>query len=239
MTTNKETLDEMPRFARRKPKPKLEDDSYEHWFGDFREKVWVRRSLVSGDKDGLDRMTLANISVYGREGNRSQPFHDAAQKGYKAYQEKGLVRKDALWEFAKDWLLTGDVDDASLEGTKMKVTQEMLEKLIQEEIEEAFLDRFKFKKKDNDIKPHSELGLGDEALDLNKAFEKIADLESKIDMLLSQHAEGGVGVDESTEAAPEEETDAEAFIKKTMGLGADDNETVKLVLKNLKRITGG
>ena len=64
-------------------------------------------------------------------------------------------------------------------------------------------------------------------------------MESKIDMLLSQHAEGGVGVDESTEAAPEEETDAEAFIKKTMGLGADDDETVKLVLKNLKRITGG
>ena len=197
MTTNRKTLDEMPRFARRKPKPKLEDDSYEHWFGDFREKVWARRSLVRGNKDGLDRMTLANISVYGREGNRSQPFHDAAQKGYKAYQEKGLVRKDALWEFAKDWLLTGDVDDASLEGTKMKVTQERLEQLIQEEIEESIFDILKKKDKSiataaigKDIASHKELGLDVEEMNLDKAFEKIADLEAKIDALLSQHDEG-------------------------------------------------
>ena len=187
----------MPRFARRKPKPKLEDDSYEHGFGDFREKVWVRRSLVSGDKDGIDRMTLANVAAYGNEGNRSQPFHDAAQKGYKAYQEKGLVRKDALWEFAKDWLLTGDVDDASLEGTKMKVTQEMLEKLIQEEIEESIFDILKKKDKSiatpvigKDIASHKELGLDVEEMNLDKAFEKIADLEAKIDALLSQHDEG-------------------------------------------------
>jgi len=121
----------------------------------------------------------------------------------------------------------------------MKVTQERLEQLIQEEIEESFLDRFKFKKKDNDIKPHSELGLDDEDRNLDKAFKKIADLEAKMDTLLSQHDEGGTDVDESTEASPpEEETAAEAFIKKTMGLGADDDETAKLVLKNLKRITG-
>ena len=41
-----------------------------------------------------------------------------------------------------------------------------------------------------DIASHKELGLDVEEMNLDKAFEKIADLEAKIDALLSQHDEG-------------------------------------------------
>jgi len=78
----------------------------------------------------------------------------------------------------------------------VKVTQEMLEKLIREEIEESIFDILKKKDKSiatpaigKDIASHKKLGLDVEEMNLDKAFEKIADLEAKIDALLSQHDE--------------------------------------------------